>query len=655
MSWTASQVEDAVARAGPDVLGHEAPVRPVGPERPLEREVRRRPRQDRACSGGDLPHGAPIIGAAYNRGLAVLSVAVPAVEERRTAAQRLLPWAACVAFLSVASYLYTAYRYDVWPQPGFLAHVLRYNGELRGDWFTSLSPGHWALDHALGVLPPSWLEPVVAILWGLTTIVLWAGFAAIADSFRLPPWTAALAGLVLLHTWLGGFGFSEMLAGYFYPSNLAFALSVAAIAFALRDRYAWAGAGVGLATLIHVGLGPLVVLVAGPIVLWQSTDRRRDLLRFAVPAAVLGGPAVVQLLLDTTSGGQLSPRETYEFLTVVRQPHHMLYSAFTTEEYVRTGLWALGVTGALAVLWSLRPARSIALVLGVIAATCAAGAVSSAIGWPLLLVEAQTARLSSYVVLLAVIALAAALHRRQPTVAIVVLALTFLLAPRFVDNWVARVPDLVDAIGVSAVEALALGGSLAVLVIIDRLAPSRSAWPRAAPYVAMGAIAACAISLIALRDERVPQASQVERDYVDVARQAAARTTPGALIVTPPQMDGFRSHAARANVVEFGSIRLGHGDGEWRKRVTDLTGDPAVLDPDAFGPDLARRYQAMDDGYTRTLTRSSSVPCDYGAELVVLRHGATTPTWLHAVYENPSWTLLEVVPGTCADDPQAAE
>ena len=69
---------------------------------------------------------------------------------------------------------------------------------------------------------------------------------------------------------------------------------------------------------------------------------------------------------------------------------------------------------------------------------------------------------------------------------------------------------------------------------------------------------------------------------IDVEKQAAFLVPSGALVIAPPTLDGFRSTALRPDVVEFGSIRLGKGDAEWRQRMLDLTGDARVLDPHAF-------------------------------------------------------------------------
>jgi hypothetical protein len=113
-------------------------------------------------------------------------------------------------------------------------------------------------------------------------------------------------------------------------------------------------------------------------------------------------------------------------------------------------------------------------------------------------------------------------------------------------------------------------------------------------------------------------------------------------------MDGFRVSAERADVIEFGSIRLGHGDREWRQRLLDVTGDPQILLPQPFATDEAARVQAMADAYSRSIASSRRAPCRYGAKMVITHADVPPPAWLRVVARNTTWQLLVVRPGACA-------
>ncbi|HEY0631819.1 MAG TPA: DUF6798 domain-containing protein [Thermoleophilaceae bacterium] len=566
------------------------------------------------------------------------------------------PWqiALGTVALSLASWLYLGYVYEIWPQPGFLAHVMAFNGQLRGDWFTSLPPGHWAIDHVLGWLPGGALEPAVLVLWLGTLVVLWLGVLLIAESLGASVPAAVTAGLLLIPTHIGGFGVSEALFQFFYPNSLAFALSICAIAAVLRERYVIAGVLVGVGITVHPGLGPLAVPLVAPILVfvgWRSAGRTRaalgPLLRFGAPAAIVGAPAIAQLMLHQTAGAQLGAQEVYRFLTVVRQPHHMLYSAFPLLEYLRTGIWVAGLLAALWIIRDLAAARLVAFMALTIAVVCGLGSIASQTGWPLLLVEAQTSRLSAYLVLFAAIAIVAALVRLAGAAwAAGLAAAVFLLGPWALDRVEAKFPAWAPHVDISTVEAGLMLAVLAAVAIVVRWRPSVARWRLAIPVAAL-VLAATAVSLLVERSARRPVRSASDGALLDVARHARTFTDPGELVLTPPTLDGFRAYALRPDVVEFGSIRLGQGDAEWKQRVLDLTGDPTILEPGSLGTDLAARQALMDSAYAKQVDSSPAVLCKYRAHLVLTTVQTPVPRWLVPVYDNELYRLLGIRSGTC--------
>jgi hypothetical protein len=386
-----------------------------------------------------------------------------------------------------------------------------------------------------------------------------------------------------------------------------------------------------------------------------AMDRRdlRSIVRFAAPIVIIGFASELQLVLDTISGSSLSDHERTQFIELVRQPHHALYRAFPTFEYVRTGLWFAGLAISLGVLWRLRAARLLAVLTGTILLLCAIGAVASEAEAPFLLVNAQTSRLSALIVLVGVAAVAGALCRGiSPAGAAVALVGAFLLGPAFGD-WLG---DRFPAWGtIDAAEATML---LAVLVASGALiargrpavdGPERSAWfgPVAAGAVAIG-FAAASVSMLVEHADRVDaHRDQWEIALKDVAAKAEERTEPGDLVLGSPTDDGLRVYARRPTVVEYGFIRLGSGDDEWRQRMFDVTGNPHVLDPDAAGTSIGARKALIDGGYRHTIEQSTFPICKYDAKVVIAKPLARPPSWLTPVYGNDLFALYEVVPGTC--------
>ena len=552
-----------------------------------------------------------------------------------------------VGALVLATWLYAGYRYEVWPQPNFLTYVLRYSGVLENDWFTSATPPHWAVDNLLALVPHGRLDEAVLGLWLVFLAVLWGGFLSICRSLGAPIYAGVAAGLVLILTRVGGFGASDVLFEFFYPNTLSFAIAVAAIAFILRRRYSLAGAALGLSVVAHPGVGPLAVGAIAPAALFaEGRPTRARLLRFGIPLVVIAAPPALQLLGSQLAGGTLTTQERLDFLATIRGPHHLLYSAFPAVEYTRTFLWAGVLAVALVMLRRVPEARPIRWIAGTIVLACAAGAIAGEMGWLLMLVTAQTSRLSALVVLLAAAAAAAALSRIDARVATVALAGTFLLAPLFQTKLFAEPGRLISYMSISAVAAgLVLALLVAAAVLGARGRPRVSgALPAALAAVAL---AVAGVSLAVERADRAPQETPAALAFEDVAHQAQGATRSGELVLSPPDQDGFSMLAERPNVVEFGLSRLEEGEGEWRRRLVDVTGNPAVLERDPLGTDVAARVQLIADSYDRNIASSKAPICRYRPVLVVTRSTAPLPAWLDDIYFNGPYVLSRVKPGTC--------
>jgi hypothetical protein len=177
------------------------------------------------------------------------------------AARSAVPSIVCIAGLTALTYLYSGYRYDVWPQPGLLEYVLRLDGQLRADWMTSLPPPHWALAHALGLLPHRALDEAVFSLWVAGLVTFWAGVVGMARRLDVPFFSVVALGLIAIPTSLGALGLSQALNNYMYPTGLSFGFVVAALALVLGGHAAGAGLALGIATAIHPNVGVLAAAV----------------------------------------------------------------------------------------------------------------------------------------------------------------------------------------------------------------------------------------------------------------------------------------------------------------------------------------------------------------------------------------------------------
>ena len=341
---------------------------------------------------------------------------------------RAAPGAALAAVMTGATYLWDGYRYGAWPEPALLEYVLRFSGQLQNDWNTSLPVDHFVVVHVLALVPPAALPAAVGVLWGVSVFALWAGFAALCRSVGAS-WLAAFgASLIALPTSFSGFGVSDALYGYFYPPLPAFAASVCGLALLVRRRPLAAAAAFGVATMLHPSAGFLAALAAAPALFLVTRQSLRTFAKAVVLFGVLAAPALIPIALDQGRGATLSEHKQFVLLAIVRAPHHVLYRAFTHVEYTQTGLWL--VVFAVCV-FLIRPRIAgrvfLATTLGA-ALLCGLGAAASEAGKPLLLVQAQTSRLSPLFVLFGIVAAVGTLVRYAPRAAPVLLLAVPLLA-----------------------------------------------------------------------------------------------------------------------------------------------------------------------------------------------------------------------------------
>jgi hypothetical protein len=571
--------------------------------------------------------------------------------------------------LSFATWLYVGYIYPIYPQSGFLDWVYRLDGQYTKDFHTDHPPIHWAFAHVLGWLPIGMIGPALLVAWIAGLMFLWVGFVSICKTLGASTAGAVAAGLIAMGTTFYGLGLQPEIFGISYPTMISFGISVAGLAALLRERLVLAGALMGLATLVHPNLGLLTTAAFAPALLVGAWGRwgsalRSDLPRVAVPWAILGLPAMIAVAKGQVSGGTLTEKQSFDLLTVVRAPHHYLYSAYAGAEYIQTAAWAAVFVVALLLAWrpgSVRPdlmrpevMRRLALVGLAVVAICGAGAIASAAGKPFVLVSALTARVSSVMILLGTVSAAALISRAYRGWAPAVLAGIFLLAPFFAAS--ISLPQKYFAIGsLSTVEAGLVLITVALALLAEALGRrdrlrERDGGPGtpAVMVAAVGAIfAACAFSLAVKHGDRAIIRGAENAAFIDVSAKARADSRRDTVFLSPPELDGFRSFARRGTVTEFGTIEFGAGDAEWQRRMIDVTGNPLTISP-AFGSDVIARNKLIGDSYTQRLATSRQPICRYGVTRVVSRVGLQMPPWLELVYRNDYFELLNVRPGTCA-------
>jgi hypothetical protein len=566
-----------------------------------------------------------------------------------------LAWRALpVVVLSVLTWLCLGYRYEIWPQPELLVFSLRYDGQLQGDWFADGQPVHWAVSNLLGLLPHALLEPAVAVLYVLAVVVLWAGWMQAAAALRVGATTAVAAGLVAIPTAFAGFGETRVLLDYFYPTALGCAFAVLALGLLLRHRLIAGGTALGLAVALHPGVGVLYAAAIVPVGLAQAGRRPRELARFAVPLALLGLPALGQTAVTQAFSSGLSAAERFDLVAVVRAPHHFLYSAFGTPEYVAVALWTAVAAAGYAMLRRDEPVRRLGLAVAAAAAVCAVGAVASALEGPLLLVQLQTARVSSVFVIAGLLLGAALLTRLAPRAAAPALlgafAVTSVVERPLREQVAAHAPGLASSVTASSVEAglvlvLALGATAAVR---HGRTPPRW-WAAERAPLAATALAALAALAVVLDDRPPLTGGSVQDDALHaVAAAARARTAPRDVVLVPPGMDNFTTYARRPTVVTFGAFPFGKGDDEWVRRLVAVTGRPDLLRGDPLGPEASRRVAAAEAAYARRLRTTPAPLCAYRVRAVVAPVHARLGPWLRVVYRNGTYELATVAATACA-------
>ena len=549
--------------------------------------------------------------------------------------------------LTLATWLHGGYAFGVWPQLAPLENALRLGHGLEGDWYTAHPAPHWLFAHAAALVPEAWLAPVFAAAWLAGVAFFWAGFAALGSDLAIPGGAILAGGLIGARTAFAGLGSMSLLTPFLYPSNLACVGWLFALREAFRGRAAGAGLAAGLAMLLQPLVGLLTLVTAGIVLL--RTARAGAAVRFAAVALIVGGFALARLVADLGSSAGVTARERFELLAIVRLPHHLVYRAFRPEEYVMVALWALVLAVGMA---RYRPAHEDGVgrtagwtvLLDSIVMLCLAGAIASSLGWPLVLVELQTARASAWIPLLGLLAAAAALARSRPWTG----TLALLAVPALAEALWPPLRPALERVGLGALPRHALQAPvilalvLAIPILSARTGRADATAPGRLRGIGATAIAAALVVLgFVASGWHGPPKPAVDLDWRDIAAQARGLSKPSDQFLTPPDLDGFRFYSHRPIVVDFGQIA--HGDlAGWRDRMNAVTGDAGVLAP---SPEpTASREARIASAYDRVAPSAPELVRRYGVRYVVARRAAlpALPVWAEPVASNATYVLLKV-------------
>jgi hypothetical protein len=551
-------------------------------------------------------------------------------------------------FLCLATWLYGGYVFGVNPQPTLLIPVLRLTGALKGDFYGNLPPLDWALAHAFGVLPTSWVQPAFLVAWLLSLGLLWAGFLAALEALGVDLLTALAAGLVAVPTSLAGLAVTFGFTSYFYPTSLSFAFGVVGLACVLRGRMAWAGASLGLATVCHPHVGLLMAVVIGVAAVLIGSSHRRALGRFALGYLPIAALPIAKAVIDSVAQSGLTADERFGLLVYVRAPHHYIYSQFPTVEYVQVGAWLCALAVGFVVLRRDRVVRALVASVGVVLAMCLVAALAAEHGGPFLFVQARPQRAVPLVILIALLVCAAAWHRVATR-----LAAAGMLAIAWAGPWLyewrldAALPNLsLDGLFGIAMAVGTAASALLGAVLIGRQPSRRRHLTQLSGAAAAVLLVLLTVSLVRDHAARTRSDDPLFAAYVDAAEQARHLSPPGAVWMVPPDLDGFPMLSHRAEIVEWSANPFGKGDREYVHRVDAVTQDPTLMDPD-LRVSAARRSQLIAAAYDRAVVRSKTAICRYGATYVMTRKGLATAAWLEPIGGNADFDLARVRSNAC--------
>lgn len=472
------------------------------------------------------------------------------------------------------------YRYDVVENAyGLLELVV-------ASMDPSLFAKDWYLQTALAAnvrRAATWLVATLAQGLGLEGAI-WSLFVASAlltgvalqamgrALFGPAPWPALFA--VLLADRLTALpGANSFWASVISSTTLAMPFALLGWALVLRGQALAAGFCLGLAGLFHfqVGLGALACAALG--LAWRPMISWREGLALLGPFALVAGPGLGLLLL-ALGPSSVSPQAVAEVL-VYRAPWH--YQPIHWAPAL--GFWLLGawlVLGA-ALAWPLRHRSEHRVVaglgLGLLLMALWAWVGTHLWAWPLA-IKFQPLRLLPLLPILGALYLG---HAATPW------------AQRLLGEGLERRARALVLVAALASAGLALDATWALV-----RPKHHGAWAKN-PY-------------------RLRLAATADASFLGLCAWVQSHTPKDAVLLTPPQLEGFRLRARRAIVVDFKNIAFTDPSLlEWDARIRAV-GMAQAYPPEAWRSNIG----LMAEGYARqNLGQLRQVAAQYGASYVV--------------------------------------
>jgi hypothetical protein len=406
------------------------------------------------------------------------------------------------------------------------------------------------------------------------------------------------------------------------PALYALGLSIWGVFFSLRRSWPLAYAFFGGACLMQFLVGLLPALLLSPLLVRDAVQTRRvapamlSLLCLGLGAGLVYVPMLLQ---GTTSGGILSDRAFVQLYARIRNPHHLVPSAWAKTQWAEFLLFYAGGVLCIKQAKSLQPALRFGLiaVIGLALGSLLLNILFVEI-FPLAVVaKLQFARTTPFAELAILIGLAALFdehfrrHNWAVAVPLVVIPVSHypglllcifagalrrleVLAPHLRTRadlailalvvvglypWVSPAPRFVDAI---------LRGPIMLLILctpylLERLL--RSARP---VTLAAGSLACLSVGLLAgglmgllpprlerLFESRVALYRVGDDEVTRLAQRFRDESDTDTLVLVPPSVPHFKLHSQRAVVVDFKCYPLtDQGLIEWAKRMEAVLGIP---------------------------------------------------------------------------------
>jgi hypothetical protein len=513
----------------------------------------------------------------------------------RFSIRSIVPAAIPAAIMATAIFLFirfiTGYQMYVSDQTLYLTTPFRsiFPNYCPRDWFVwQTTPYHYGFSfiiQGLSLITGSSIEIGVFGLWLACMGLFLYGVLHLVRSMggSFSAFTAVIMLLLLYSS--TSLGNSSCFLNFLVPSFMGSVTILYAVSFLIRDRLKTAYFLLALATLLHIHFGVvgLPLFLAYALVSQPQTGKMRRHLIAAGLFILVSLPVILPTWLNfrhTDSG--------LDILFTLRAPHHFNPLSFGAAEWITTLLpWSC----ALFFIWRQRAWRSalggiIAVISGLFIIT---GIISAVPGTPLIFKKVFVWRFAPYLLILCYTFITNVFFtspRRKETGAILALWGGLALFTIKHDTWYEAA-------------AVVLCGLL--LVVVRWI--TEQGWSRIPVLLSMGCLLIIGMYTAGgVRQHRY----KVRPCRVQVFSQdpfftwLRTHTSPDALLLVPPEIEGIQVAAHRSIVVNYKNVPgvIGAEILEWKQRLERITGGTPLeqlgVRGYALGQELDRRYCGLD-------------------------------------------------------------